>query len=177
MRERALTAGLLGVFLAWEWSAVERPSMPLAAALLIAAAAVVPAVVFAAGRRLLGAGLAIAGAVVAVAVATGFYPWERNHPFYLARVAGEIDDGIRSWMGTTTPIDVGRFPDASADVRLALFALVAGIAWLLVVGRRPVATVPRGAYLGAGQLEDEPAQRPARIRRGERAVEVAGAGS
>src|SRR4029079_8913055 len=38
-------------------------------------------------------------------------------------------------------IDVGRFPDASADVRLALFALVAGIAWLLVVGRRPVATV------------------------------------
>jgi hypothetical protein len=141
MRERALTAGLLGVFLAWEWSAVERPSMPLAAALLIAAAAVLPAVVFAAGRRLLGAGLAIAGAVVAVAVATGFYPWERNHPVYLARVAGEIDDGIRSWMGTTTPIDVGRFPDASADVRLALFALVAGIAWLLVVGRRPVATV------------------------------------
>ena len=46
-----------------------------------------------------------------------------------------------------------------------------------VLGRRPVAAVPRGAYLGAGQLEDESAPGPARIRRGERAVEVAGAGS
>jgi pilus assembly protein CpaB len=46
-----------------------------------------------------------------------------------------------------------------------------------VLGRRPLAAVPRGAYLGAGQLEDESAPRPARIRRGERAVEVAGAGS
>jgi pilus assembly protein CpaB len=46
-----------------------------------------------------------------------------------------------------------------------------------VLGRRPVAAVPRGAYLGAGQLEDESAPGPARMRRGERAVEVAGAGS
>ena len=30
------------------------------------------------------------------------------------------------------------------------------------LGRRPVAAVPRGAYLGAGQLEDESAPRPAR---------------
>jgi pilus assembly protein CpaB len=46
-----------------------------------------------------------------------------------------------------------------------------------VLGRRPVAAVPRGAYLGAAQLVDESAPTPARIRRGERAVEVAGAGS
>jgi len=46
-----------------------------------------------------------------------------------------------------------------------------------VLGRRPVAALPRGAYLGAGQLEDETGPGPARIRRGERAVEVAGAGS
>ena len=46
-----------------------------------------------------------------------------------------------------------------------------------VLGRRPLVLVPRGAYLGAGQLEDESAPRPARMRRGERAVEVAGAGS
>jgi len=46
-----------------------------------------------------------------------------------------------------------------------------------VLGRRAVAAVPRGAYLGAGLLEDESAPRPARMRRGERAVEVAGAGS
>ncbi|HYI18344.1 MAG TPA: SAF domain-containing protein [Solirubrobacteraceae bacterium] len=46
-----------------------------------------------------------------------------------------------------------------------------------VLGRRPVVSVPRGAYLGAGQLEDESASRPAHIRRGERAVEVSGAGS
>jgi pilus assembly protein CpaB len=46
-----------------------------------------------------------------------------------------------------------------------------------VIGRRLTTTVPRGAYLGAGQLEDESAPRPARMRRGERAVEVAGAGS
>ena len=46
-----------------------------------------------------------------------------------------------------------------------------------VVGRRPAAEVPRGAYLGAGQLEDESAGTPAPIRRGERAVEVAGTGS
>jgi pilus assembly protein CpaB len=45
-----------------------------------------------------------------------------------------------------------------------------------VLGRRVVAAVPRGAYLGAGQLADESSPRP-RIRRGERAVEVAGAGS
>jgi pilus assembly protein CpaB len=46
-----------------------------------------------------------------------------------------------------------------------------------VLGRRLVAAIPRGAYLGAGLLADESAPRPARIRRGERAVEVAGAGS
>jgi pilus assembly protein CpaB len=46
-----------------------------------------------------------------------------------------------------------------------------------VLGRRPAAAVPRGAYLGAGQLVDETAPRPAKMRRGERAVEVAGAGS
>jgi pilus assembly protein CpaB len=45
-----------------------------------------------------------------------------------------------------------------------------------VLGRRPVAAIPRGAYLGASQLVDESLARP-RIRRGERAVEVAGAGS
>ena len=46
-----------------------------------------------------------------------------------------------------------------------------------VVGRRPAAGVPRGAYLGPGELEDEAAARPPSIRRGERAVEVAGTGS
>jgi pilus assembly protein CpaB len=46
-----------------------------------------------------------------------------------------------------------------------------------VLGRRPAGGIPRGAYLGAGQLEDESAAPPARMRRGERAVEVAGAGS
>ena len=46
-----------------------------------------------------------------------------------------------------------------------------------VVGRRPAALVPRGAYLGPGQLEDEAAPGPPSIRRGERAVEVAGTGS
>jgi pilus assembly protein CpaB len=46
-----------------------------------------------------------------------------------------------------------------------------------VVGRRPAAVVPRGAYLGPGQLEDEQAPGPPSIRRGERAVEVAGTGS
>jgi pilus assembly protein CpaB len=46
-----------------------------------------------------------------------------------------------------------------------------------VIGRRPAATLPRGAYLGPGQLEDEAAGTPRPIRRGERAVEVAGTGS
>ena len=46
-----------------------------------------------------------------------------------------------------------------------------------VVGRRLNSAAPRGAYLGAGQLADESAPAPARMRRGERAVEVAGAGS
>ena len=46
-----------------------------------------------------------------------------------------------------------------------------------VVGRRPAVAVPRGGYLGAGQLVDESATRPPAIRRGERAVEVAGTGS
>jgi pilus assembly protein CpaB len=46
-----------------------------------------------------------------------------------------------------------------------------------VIGRRPVAAIPRGAYLAAGLFEDESAPAPSRIRRGERAVEVAGAGS
>jgi pilus assembly protein CpaB len=46
-----------------------------------------------------------------------------------------------------------------------------------VVGRRLASAAPRGAYLGAGQLEDESAPAPAKMRSGERAVEVAGAGS
>jgi pilus assembly protein CpaB len=46
-----------------------------------------------------------------------------------------------------------------------------------VVGRRPTAAVPRGAYLGPDDLEDEAAPRPPAIRRGERAVEVAGTAS
>jgi transglutaminase-like putative cysteine protease len=139
--ERALTALLLALFLAWEWSEVEQPATPLSVSILLVAAAVLPAMVFAAGRRLLGAGLALGGAVAAVAAATGFNPWERNHPFYVTRLVDEIHDGIQGWLSTTTPIDVGRFPEASADVRLALFALLAGMAWLLLVARRPVATV------------------------------------
>ena len=46
-----------------------------------------------------------------------------------------------------------------------------------VVGRRVVGRVARGAYLGRDQLADEEVATPARIRRGERAVEVAGTGS
>jgi pilus assembly protein CpaB len=46
-----------------------------------------------------------------------------------------------------------------------------------VVGRRPAAAVPRGAYLGAAELDDESQAGPPPMRRGERAVEVAGTGS
>src|SRR4051812_1342406 len=46
-----------------------------------------------------------------------------------------------------------------------------------VVGRRPASAVPRGAYLGAAELDDESAPGPPPMRRGERAVEVAGTGS
>src|SRR5215211_9530714 len=46
-----------------------------------------------------------------------------------------------------------------------------------VVGRRPAAEVPRGGYLGAAELEDETQAGPPPMRRGERAVEVAGTGS
>jgi pilus assembly protein CpaB len=46
-----------------------------------------------------------------------------------------------------------------------------------VVGRRPAAAVPRGAYLGPGELAEETTPHPPAIRRGERAVEVAGTGS
>jgi pilus assembly protein CpaB len=46
-----------------------------------------------------------------------------------------------------------------------------------VVGRRLSSATPRGAYLAAGLFDDESAPGPARMRKGERAVEVAGAGS
>jgi pilus assembly protein CpaB len=46
-----------------------------------------------------------------------------------------------------------------------------------VVGRRPATAVPRGAYLGAAELDDESQPGPPPMRRGERAVEVAGTGS
>jgi pilus assembly protein CpaB len=46
-----------------------------------------------------------------------------------------------------------------------------------VVGRSLAAAVPRGAYLGPAELEDDSGPRAPSIRRGERAVEVAGTGS
>ena len=46
-----------------------------------------------------------------------------------------------------------------------------------VVGRRLTSAAPRGVYLGAGLFQDESAPGPAKMRKGERAVEVAGAGS
>src|SRR3954447_16964152 len=46
-----------------------------------------------------------------------------------------------------------------------------------VVGRRLSSAAPRGAYLGAGLIVDDSAPAPAGMRKGERAVEVAGAGS
>jgi pilus assembly protein CpaB len=46
-----------------------------------------------------------------------------------------------------------------------------------IVGRRAGSAVPRGAYLGAAELDDESRPGPPPMRRGERAVEVAGTGS
>lgn len=43
-----------------------------------------------------------------------------------------------------------------------------------LVGRKLAATVPRGGYVGAGQIERETVSAVAPVRRGERAVEVAG---
>jgi pilus assembly protein CpaB len=46
-----------------------------------------------------------------------------------------------------------------------------------LIGRRLGATVPRGGYLGAGQLAPEPRAVGPAVRRGERAAEVVGLGS
>jgi pilus assembly protein CpaB len=46
-----------------------------------------------------------------------------------------------------------------------------------VIGRRLAAAVPRGGYLGAGQLETEPDVAGPPVRKGERASEVVGLGT
>ena len=71
--------------------------------------------------------------MVAVGVAFGHYPWETGHHLYPIRVWDAAADGAEGWLDTTTPIDIGRFPGAAADVELVFTFLLAALAWLLIV--------------------------------------------
>jgi hypothetical protein len=83
------------------------------------------------GRRAaLAAGAACA--VVAVGAAASVWPW-RSGFGYPGDVYRTVERGARLWFETHTPFDPGRFATVDADVRLALFALVAVLAWLIVV--------------------------------------------
>jgi transglutaminase-like putative cysteine protease len=144
MRDRiALTLGY-AAFLGWQWSQLERPSSSVAVILVLIACAVVPAFLWASGRRALAVAGLVAGTLVAVQVAFGFAPLERHHPAYPVRLWDGISGGVRSWLDTTTPIDTGRFADASGDVRLLFTGLLALLAWTLVVWRRPLLTIVVG---------------------------------
>ena len=78
------------------------------------------------------------------ASAFGHYPWETGHHLYPIRVWDAAADGAEGWLDTTTPIDTGRFPGAVADVELVFTFLLAALAWLLIVGRRPLLAVGVG---------------------------------
>jgi pilus assembly protein CpaB len=73
------------------------------------------------------------------------------------RVAA-ADLALRRLPRRYAPVGAARFPDA-------------------LVGRRLAAAVPRGGYLGAGQLAPDTAGSGPSVRRGERAAEVVGLGS
>jgi transglutaminase-like putative cysteine protease len=144
MRERLALSALWAAFLGFQWAQLERPWTSLADIVVLAIAAIAPPALWAAGRRGLSVAALVAGIVVVVGIAYGHYPWETGHPFYLRRVWDAASDGVRGWLDTTTPIDIGRFPQAAADVELVFALLLAALAWLLVVLRRPLLAVGVG---------------------------------
>jgi transglutaminase superfamily protein/transglutaminase TgpA-like protein len=79
-------------------------------------------------------------AVVAVGAAAGVWPW-RSRFGYPGDVYTTVEHGARLWFETHTPFDPGRFTTVDADVRLALFGLVAVLAWLILVRGWAVAAI------------------------------------
>ncbi len=144
MRERLALTALWAAFLGFQWAQLERPWASLADVVVLAVAAIAPAALWAAGRRGLAVGAAVVSVVVAVGVAFGHYPWETGHHLYPIRIWDAAADGAEGWLDTTTPIDTGRFPGAVADVELVFTSLLAALAWLLIVGRRPLLAVGVG---------------------------------
>jgi transglutaminase-like putative cysteine protease len=144
MRERLALTGLWAAFLGFQWAQLERPWASLADVVLLAVAAIAPAALWAAGRRGRAVGALVVSVVVAIGVAFGHYPWETGHRLYPIRVWNAAADGAEGWLDTTTPIDTGRFPGAVADVELVFTFLLAALAWLLIVLRRPLLAVGVG---------------------------------
>src|SRR5262249_32153080 len=116
----------------------------LADVVCLAVAAIAPAALWAAGRRGLSVAALVVSIVVVVGVAYGHYPWETGHRFYPLRVWDDASGGAEGWVRTAAAIDPGRFPLAAADVEVVFASLLAALAWLLVVGRRPLLAVGVG---------------------------------
>jgi protein-glutamine gamma-glutamyltransferase len=143
-------AALLILYGGLHWGQMEAPPLGASWVLFLGGLGLLPAVVSWLGRpRLAWIGVLPAATIVAVGATTKLWPWTTAHGFYPRAVWSVLDDGAHAWFTAHTPFDSGRFIAVDRDLKLALFALAAILAWTLVCRGWALAAVAVGFLLFA----------------------------
>ena len=87
--------------------------------------------------------------VAAIGMTTSLWPGDSGRHRYPAAVVIWINHGVHDWFNATTPFDYGRFRAVDSDARLLFMALVATLAWTVVLRRLTLISIALGLVLFA----------------------------
>lgn len=134
---------------AWHWARIETPQIPLLEMLALIAIAVAPTVVAQLFGRLAGLITLAVCLVAAIGMTSSLWPGDSGPHRYPAAVVIWINHGAHDWFNATTPFDYGRFRAVDSDARLLFMALVATLAWTVVLRRLTLISIALALVLFA----------------------------
>ena len=134
---------------AWHWARIEDPQMPLLEVGLMIVIAIAPTVAAQLFGRVAGLVTLLVAIPVAIGMTTGMWPGSSGHHRYPAAVVIGINHGAHDWFNATTPFDYGRFRAVDGDARLLFMAIVAALAWTVVLRRWTLISIALGLVLFA----------------------------
>jgi transglutaminase-like putative cysteine protease len=134
---------------AWHWARIESPQVPWLEILALIAIAITPTLAAQLFGRIAGFVALVIAIPIAIGAATGMWPGSSGHHRYPAAVAVWINHGAHDWFNATTPFDYGRFKLVDGDARLLFMAIVAALAWTVVLRRWALISIGLGLVLFA----------------------------
>ena len=134
---------------AWHWARIETPTVPLLEMLTMIAIAIAPTLAAQLFGRIAGLVTLAVAVPVAIGAATGMWPGSSGDHRYPAAVVLWINHGAHDWFNATTPFDYGRFNLVDGDARLLFMAIVATLAWTVVLRRWTLVSIGLGLVLFA----------------------------